>query len=158
MSDAIATTDLTERATAGGWTLPDGWSVKADLSYDPYTTPDDLGMPVEDHDPEDQDHERMIREWFERDDWAYGVVSVWVQDNTGREWGRSVLGGVEMGTYPNADGSSVFIEPLEDNPGEYSIIREHDMIGEALREAVKELERFGSPVLVEPAGVTLTGL
>jgi hypothetical protein len=38
------------------------------------------------------------------------------------------------------------------------VIREHDMIGEALREAVKELERFGAPVLSEPAGVTVTGL
>lgn len=160
MSDAIATTDLTARATAGGWVLPEGWTVQADLSYDDAITGPDDYMSVEDEEPEYQDHARMVREWFARGDWGYGVVSVWVQDAAGREWGQSVIGGIEMGTYPNEDGSSVFIEPLEDTPGEYNVIREYDMIGEALRDAVKALQAFGDPhgLIREPAGELVTGL
>jgi len=150
--EAIATVDLTERATAAGWILPDGWTVHADLTYDDHTAPDDF-MSVDDHEPEYRDHERMIREWFHRGDWGYGVVAVFVQDARGRDWGCSILGGVEMGTYPNSDGTSTFIEPLEDTPGEYSVIREHDMIAEALRAAVRELAAFGDPhgLIREPA-------
>lgn len=150
--EALATTNLTERAIAAGWILPDSWTVHADLTYDDATTPDDYTS-VEDHEPEYRDHERMIREWFDRGDWGYGIVAVFVQDAHGRDWGRAILGSVEMGTYPNADGTSTFIEPLEDTPGEYSVIREHDLIAEALRDAVRELEAFGDPhgLIREPA-------
>lgn len=133
--------DVTDRAISGGWTLPDGWSVRADTSPDYDTGPvDDEGLT------------RTQHVTYDQGDWEYVVVSVWVQDNAGREWGRSVIGGVEAGSYTMTDEDDnvtgqVFIDPLEDaHP-----IRDHDMIGEALREAVAGLERFGTPVLVEPA-------
>lgn len=136
--------DVTDRAVSGGWTLPTGWTVRADTSPDYDTGPvDDEGLT------------RTQHVTYDQGDWEYVVVSVWVQDNASREWGRSVIGGVEAGELTHTDEDDnvtgrMFSDPLTDNPAEYSPIREYDMIGEALREAVAELERFGTPVLVEP--------
>lgn len=104
---------------------------------------------------------KAVQAW-RRDDWTFGVVSVWVQDSASREWGRSVLGGVEFGRFPLVamDGTvtRAEVDPLDDKTGEYSVTREHDMIGEALREAVAQLAAFGTPVIVEPKGITVSGL
>ena len=144
--------DVTDRATAGGWTIPDGWSVYADMIEDDL----DVAREFECYDAAQLDAWR-------RGDWSVVVVSVWVEDGSGREWGWGNLGGVEHGRLPvtEEDGTVtgyVDVDALEPRIGEYSVIREHDMIGEALRDAVAELERFGTPMLTEPAGVTVTGL
>jgi hypothetical protein len=101
--------DVTDRAVSGGWTLPAGWTVRADMSYD------------------------------------------------------DGIGGTEYGDYVMTDEDDTvtghtWIDPLNAPIGEYNVVREYDLIGEALRDAVAELERFGTPVLVEPAGDTVTGL
>jgi hypothetical protein len=149
MSDAIDTRDVTDRATAGGWVLPDGWTVKVDIS------PDDLTL---DYWDDEVYSEYQTRAW-ENGDWQFVIVSVWVEDAAGREWGRDVLGGVEAGDFPSEDGdTSTWIDPLADKPAEYSVIREHDMIRGALVDTVRQLEEFGTPVIAEPEGVTMTGL
>lgn len=152
--DTIEKADLTDRAIAGGWTLPDGWTVLADLSPD-Y----DHGDPGEEYDCYGA---AQVAAW-RADEWAFGVVSVWVEDADGREWGRDVLGAVEYGCLPNEDEDgevtgSAFIEPLEDRPAEYSVIREYDMIGNALRDAAEQLAAFGTPMIVEPDGPAIAGL
>lgn len=144
--------DLTDRAVAGGWTLPEGWRVFADAEEDSAvdTLEGDGYTPTQ------------VAAWL-ADEWCYFFVSVWVQDATGREWGHAGLGLVEGGSYTLTDEDDnvtghEWIDPLESKPGHYSPIREHDLIGEALRDAVAELERFGTPVITEPEGTTVTGL
>lgn len=138
MSDAIETVDVTDRATAAGWVLPDGWTVKADM------TPDDI-HPIDD---DEGLTSRQIEAW-RQDEWWYVVVSVWVQDADGRKWGHDSLGAVAYGTLPNTDehdeiqGEPLDIHPLTDSHP----IQEYDMIGNALRDAVKQLEQFGTPVM-----------
>lgn len=144
--------DLTARAREGGWELPEFWTVQADTSHDYDATPMDYDC----YTP------AQVAAW-ERDEWSFVVVSVWVEDEHGRMWGNSVLGGVESGWLPLTDEDDTvtgqtYIDPLGDTPAQYSVIREHDMIDEALRDAARELEEFGTPVLREPAGVTVVGL
>lgn len=147
--DTIDKRDVTDRAIAGGWVLPDGWTVTAELSYD-----HDRVLPSE----YDCYSDAQITAW-RNDEWGFGVVCVFVEDDHGRDWGRAIIGGVEYGHLPNEDGTdSTFVDPLEDVPASYSVIREGDMIGEALRDAVERLEGFGTPVLVEPDGPTVSGL
>jgi hypothetical protein len=146
--------DLTDRAVSGGWVLPSGWTVSAD-AY-----PDEL---INDPAREYDCYTAAQVAAYHAGDWEFVTVSVWVEDNAGREWGRAVIGSVEAGTFTMTEEDDTvtgqtFIDPLDDNPGEYSVIREHDMIGEALRDAVSELERFGTPVLVEPTGTNYSGL
>lgn len=143
--------DLTDRAVEGGWTLPEGWTVQADADEDNAvdTLEGDCYTPAQ------------VAAWL-ADEWGYVFVSVWVQDATGREWGHAGLSLVEAGLFTMTDDDdnvigTAWLDPLTD-PGEYSPIREHDMIGEALRDAVAELERFGTPVITEPEGATVTGL
>jgi hypothetical protein len=138
--------DLTERAIAGGWTLPDGWTVTAESWHDDAVQ--DIGKEFDCYSDED------ITAWCNSEWWIEGIT-VSVQDDAGRDWGVSSVGGFEAGQMP---GVSEWLDPLEDKPAHYSPIREHDMIGEALREAVKALESFGSPVLTEPTGVNYSGL
>lgn len=142
----MASIDLTDRAIAGGWTLPEHWTVTAE-SWD-----DDTVQRLEDefdcYSPEDIDA-------FYAGAWGFAGVTVSVQDDAGRQWGQSTVGGFEVGQLP---GTNEWLNPLDDKPGQYSPIREHDMIGEALCEAVKALESFGSPVLTEPTGVNYSGL
>lgn len=151
MSDAISTVELTERAIAGGWTLPEGWKVFADITHDDAIV--DLAKEYDCY------SERQITAW-RNDDWMFVFVSVWVEDNSGRQWGQFGIGGLEYGDVPGYEDDALdySLNPLEDIPGEYAPIREHDMIGEALRDAVKALDEFGTPVLCEPAGTTMTGL
>ena len=150
--DTIAKVDVTTRATDGGWQLPEFWTVAAEISPDYDTRPTDFDC----YTP------AQVAAW-ERDEWQFVVVSVFVEDADGREWGRDVLGGVEYGSFvltdeqDNVTGADD-VDPLADKPGEYSVIREHDMIGEALRDAVRQLESFGTPVLREPDGSKVTGL
>lgn len=151
--DTIAKVDVTERAIAGGWVLPNGWTVNADISpdysiMDPYQEFDCYTL-------------AQVDAW-RRDEWRLVVVSVWVEDASGREWGRDVLGAVEYGTIPITDDTGTVLghdccDPLTDNPAEYSAIREHDMIGNALRDAVQCLEEFGTPVFCA-LEMTFTGL
>lgn len=150
--EAIEHVNITDRAVAGGWVLPDGWTVQADLTRD-----DAINDPATEYGEGSAFGPVQVAAW-QRDDWAFGVVSVFVSDGHGREWGSSVLGAVVFGDFPDDDGNVTTILPLDDKPAEYSVIREYDMIGEALREAVKSLESFGSPVITEPPGTTVTGL
>lgn len=137
--------DVTDRAVSGGWTLPDGWTVTADIS------PDHDTNPSADYDCyTSQD----ISAW-RNDDWLFVVIGVFVQDDNGRDWGRSIMGGCEHGWITSTDEhdnvtGGTYVDALADPPGEYSPIREYDMIAEALRDASAELERFGTPIIVEP--------
>lgn len=149
MSDYV---DLTERATAGGWTLPEGWSVRADR------VPDEFHSDPHTEYGTDSAYGQVQQDAWLAGRWWWEIVSVWVQDASGREWGRDNMGGIEAGMFPQDDGSTLDLDPLEDEPANYSVIREHDMIGEALRDAVKALEEFGTPVLTEPEGTTVSGL
>jgi hypothetical protein len=150
--DTIESCDVTSRAVAGGWKLPEGWTVCADISRDDDIHPAQQG----------EAYEGEMLAWWKRDEWQFVNVSVWVQDRHGREWGRDVRGGCEYGylpvTEPGIAHGSVFVNPLTDAPGEYSPIREYDMIGNALRDAVEQLATFGTPIITEPAGTTVTGL
>jgi len=138
--ERIADVDLTDRARAGGWILPDGWSVKADLTYD------DRLHPAHDGDWATPD---QVRAWSQGT-WEYTTVSVWVQDRRGREWGSAALSGLVYGGLPRAG----FCDPLTDDT-----IAEHDMIREALEDAVSNLEDFGTPAISQaPSDITVTGL
>jgi hypothetical protein len=131
--------DYTARAREAGWTLPDGWTVKAEMSADEWAT-----HPRDEYDCYDEDDLAA----YDRGDWWFAIVVVIVADAAGRTWGASSIGGVEAGTL-----AGTFLDPLSDEPGEYSPIREHDLIGEALRDALKSLEAFGDPhgLIREPA-------
>jgi hypothetical protein len=135
-------TDLTDRATEAGWTLPEGWTVQAEAIPDEY-----LGHPRDEYGTDGYDEEQCAA--FDRGDWSWCYVHVAVRDAQGRDWGSNGIGGVEWGELPGAG----WIDPLEDTPRSYSVIREHDMIAEALRDALKSLEAFGDPhgLIREPA-------
>lgn len=152
--DCIDQVDVTDRAVAGGWTLPKGWAVVADTTHDGTVT----DLMAEFGKDSAYDHPEIVASWL-RDDWYFVVVSVYVRDDQGREWGHALLGGVEAGSFPwfDAEGNVSWlstINPLTDpHP-----IADQDMIGQALRDAVVALAAFGTPVIVEPAGTHYSGL
>lgn len=145
--DTIDKQDVTERAIAGGWVLPDGWTVTAEISPDYDIDADkeyDCYTPTQ------------LVAWH-NNDWQFVMVCVFVQDADGRDWGRSIVGSVEHGYLPMTNDADEliseafsFTDALESAPGMYGPVREYDMIGEALRDATAELERFGTPIIVEP--------
>lgn len=134
--------DVTQRAIDGGWTLPPFWTVTAEISPDCDSSPDEFDC----YSPDD------ITAW-RNDEWRFVVVCVFVEDADERLWGNATLGGVEHGCLDQVD-----IDALTDKPGEYSVVREHDMIREALEDAVSALADFGTPVITSPDGITVTGL
>jgi len=138
--------DLTSRAREGGWQMPDGWSVWADVLPD-----DHLGNPLIEYGTDAYTAEDGAA--FDRGDWWWVFIRVTVEDADGREWGSAGIGGVEAGDMPEHG----WIDPIAERPGEYSVIREHDLIAEALRDAQATLARFGQPVLADPA-VNCSGL
>jgi hypothetical protein len=132
--------DYTARAREAGWTLPDGWTVTSEMDAD------DTGHPRDEHGHDCYDEDDFTA--YDRGDWGFVYILVTVRDAAGRKWGASGIGGVEAGTL-----AGTFLDPLSDEPGEYSPVREYDLIGEALRDAVKALETFGDPhgLIREPA-------
>ena len=52
----------------------------------------------------------------------------------------------------------MWTDPLPDKGEEYCPVREHDLIGEALRDAVIALAEFGTPTLTAPENASDTGL
>lgn len=144
--------DVTQRAIDGGWTLPPFWTVTAEISPDYDASPMDYDC----YTP------HQVEAW-RNDAWTFVVICVFVEDASGRQWGSSVLGGTEHGWFTSTDEednviSESFCDALTDKPGEYSVIREHDMIREALEDAVSALADFGTPVITSPDGITVTGL
>lgn len=113
--------DVTERATAQGYTFPEGWIVEA-------TTEPDIDTRPTDYDCYD---EADIAAW-KRDEWWYVCLLVRVLDEDGREWGYDILGGCEKGSMPGHDH---WIDPLKDRD---DLLPE--MITEACFAAIKEAE------------------
>ena len=130
-------TNYTARAREAGWQLPEGWTVVAEVCDDDTPT-----HPRDEYDCYSEDDLTA----YDRGDWRFVYVHVSVQDEDGHQWGASGIGGTEYGTLPDAG----FVDPLSDTPGEYNVVREYDLIAEALRDAQGTLERFGSPEITLP--------
>lgn len=145
MSETIEWVDVTDRAKAGGWGLPDGWTVRAEISPDNDSHPDHF----------DCYDAVQVQAW--RDDaWRFVVLSVHVEDADGRQWGASVVGANEYGRFPLVQEEGDYQDAY---PNPFGELAESDMINEALKDAVESTERFcDAEKITEPTGVNYSGL
>jgi hypothetical protein len=106
--------DVTERARAAGWQLPDGWTVRASVEHDDTVT-----------DPRNDEPNNPL------------IVRMW---NLGaHEWGDASLWGVEAGTYPveiNAETGVVTTREINPLTEDYPL---SELIPEALEMAQETL-------------------
>lgn len=151
--EAIETRDVTDRAVSGGWQLPGGWTVRADITYD-----DAANAHAPDNEGDAFDDPAIIAAW-KADRWTFVMVSVWVQDSSSREWGRDLLGACVHGDFPAFDPATNRASDTETNMVDgFDAVTDHDMIRNALLDAVEQLQDFGTPVIREPEGDAVTGL
>lgn len=131
MSDTIDSRDVTDRAKAGGWGLPEGWTVRAEISPDLDARPTeyDCYTPAQ------------VRAWRE-DVWQFVHVSVRVTDAHGREWGSDGLGANEYGRFPLTDEDGT--ETGDSYPDPFEQVTESDMLNNAMREAFDQVRQFAA--------------